>query len=47
MSRGQEVVAGAATDTSTTTETVVTSPLVPGLELVIPAGSTITDEDDV
>jgi RHS repeat-associated protein len=29
----------------TTTETIVTSPLVPGLELVIPAGSTITDED--
>ena len=29
----------------TRTETVVSSPLVPGLELVIPAGSTITDED--
>ena len=29
----------------TRTETVVTSPLIPGLELVIPAGSTITDED--
>ena len=32
-------------DSPTTKRTVVTTPLVPGLKLVIPAGSTITDED--
>ncbi|HET9387218.1 MAG TPA: RHS repeat-associated core domain-containing protein, partial [Gemmatimonadales bacterium] len=34
-----------AIDSPTTSETVVTTPLIPGLELRLPAGTVITDED--